>query len=354
MKISSNRNKTRFWLFNILFAVILFVTAMAQTSLIEVTAEVDKSVITIGDRITYSLKIKRDKNLKIEQPGPAANLGMFEIKDYDIHDPVEENGTIVEQFDYVISVYDTGKFVIPPFPVAFFPSDTSKEYQIIKSEPIDITVKSLLSAENNEIKDIKPPLLIPINYWRIIVISGGSLILIAVIIFVIYYYKRKKQGKPLFRKEIIRPAHEIAFEDLEQLIAKSYLEEKKYKEFFSELSNILRHYLENRFFITAMEETTTELLESLQEIDLQNGALEKVREVLDLSDLIKFAKYEPQKHEIEKTIELTKDFIHITHLEFKAVEFEEEADLPSTEEENEVPSEEELEKDNQKNTEVLE
>lgn len=353
MKLNSNRNDKSFLLFNILFVVILLITAIAQTSLIEVTAEVDKSVITIGDRITYTLKIKRDKNLRIEQPGPAANLGMFEIKDYDIHKPVEDNGIIVEQFDYVISVFDTGKFVIPPFPVAFFPSDTSKKYQIIKSEPIEITVESLLSAGNNEIKDIKPPLLIPVNYIRIISIGGGILILIGIILFLFYYYKKKKQGKPLFRKEVIRPAHEIAFEDLEKLLGKSYLEEKKYKEFFSELSDILKHYLENRFFIAAMEETTTELLESLQEIDLQDGAFEKVKEVLDLSDLVKFAKYEPQKHEIEKTIELTKDFIHITHLEFKAVEFQEEAELQSTAEENQVSSQEERDKDNQKNTEVL-
>lgn len=343
--MSQNLNKSNrreFLLFYIFLILILFALAAAQSSLIEVTAEVDKSVITIGDRITYTLKINRDKNLKIEQPGPAANLGMFEIKDYEIHDPVEKDGNIVEQYDYTISVFDTGKFVIPPFPVAFFPSDTSKKYQIIKSEPIEITVESLLSAENNEIKDIKPPLLIPMNYARIILIGGCILVLASVIFFLFYYYKKKKQGKPLFRKEVIRPAHEIAFEELEKLLGTSYLEEKKYKQFFSQLSDILKHYLENRFFITAMEETTTELLESLQEIDLKDGAFEKAKEVLDLSDLIKFAKYEPQTEEIEKTIELTKEFIHITQLEFKAVEIEE-AQLDT--EDSKVSPEEELEKE---------
>lgn len=204
MKQNSNKsNKRKFLLINIFFVQILLIIAVAQTSLIEVTSDVDKSIITIGDRITYTLKIKRDKNLRIEQPGPAANLGMFEIKDYEIHDPVEDKEIIVEQFDYVISVFDTGKFVIPPFPVAFFSSDTSQEYQIIKSEPIEITVESLLSAENNEIKDIKPPLLIPINYIQIILIAGGILVLIGVIIFLFYYYKKKKQGKPLFKCSIL-------------------------------------------------------------------------------------------------------------------------------------------------------
>lgn len=340
----NKRRKRKFLLFNIVFVLILIVVATAQTSLIEVTADVDKSVITIGDQITYSLKINRDKNLKIQQPGPAANLGMFEIKDYEIYDPVEENGNIIEQYDYVLSVFDTGKFVIPPFPVAFFPSDSSQKYQIIKSEPIEITVESLLSAENNEIKDIKPPLLIPINYVRLILIGAGILVVVGALIFLFYYYRKKKQGKPLFRKELIRPAHEIAYEELEELLKKPYLEERKHKQFFTGLSDILKHYLENRFFITAMEETTTELLESLEEVDLQDGAFEKMKEVLDLSDLVKFAKFEPQTKEIEKTIEQTREFIHITQLEFKAVELEEE--IQADNEDRHVSSEEELEKEN--------
>jgi len=323
MRINSNRrniNHVTSRLISVSFVLILLITVIAQASLIEVTGEVDKSVITIGDRITYSLKIKRDKNLRIEQPGPAANLGSFEIKDYEIHDPVEEDGNIVEQYDYVISVFDTGKFVIPPFPVAFFPSDTSHKYQIIQSEPIEITVESLLSAEDNEIKDIKPPLLIPVEYTRIILIGGGFLLLIGIGAFLFYYYKKRKQGVPLFKREVIRPAHEIAFEALEELLRKPYLEDAKFKQFFTELSDILRHYLENRFFITAMEETTAELLESLQEIELQDGNWSNAKEILDLSDLVKFAKYEPQQQEIENTVELTRTLIKSTHLEFEAVE----------------------------------
>lgn len=292
----------------------------AQSSLIEVSAAVDQSVITIGDRITYTLIIKHDKNLKIEQPGPAANLGMFEIKDYEFHEPTEQDGIIVEQYDYTISVYDTGKFVIPPFPIAFSTSDTSHDYQIIKSEPIDITVKSLLQAEDTDIKDIKPPLLIPANYLRLILIGGGVLLLIAVTIFAIYYYRKRKKGEPLFRKEVIRPAHEIAFEELELLLGKSYINDGKFKEFFTELSDILRHYLENRFYITAMEETTTEVLESIKEIELPDDSFEKVKEALDLSDLVKFAKYQPQPQEIDRAVEMSREFINLTRLEFEPVE----------------------------------
>ena len=100
----------------IIFGVIVFAAPalLAQEkSLIEVQSEVDTS-------------INRDKDLRIMKPGEGLNLGMFEIKDYKFHDPVEKDGRLIEKYDFTISVYDTGKFTIPPFPVAYFPVDTSQ------------------------------------------------------------------------------------------------------------------------------------------------------------------------------------------------------------------------------------
>ncbi|MFQ5584604.1 MAG: hypothetical protein ACE5GL_09240, partial [Calditrichia bacterium] len=278
------------------------------------------SVITIGDRVTYTLKITRDKNLRIKQPGPGANLGMFEIKDYNIQPPVETDGKITEQFDYVISVFDTGKFVIPPFPVAFFPSDTSRKYQIIESEPVNIFVKSLLSEGDVDIRDIKPPLEPPYNYTRLILLLGGLLLLIAAAVAGYIIYRKRKHGEPIFRKEVIRPAHEIAYEELDKLLASKLLEKGEFKQFYSKLSDILRLYLENRFFIRALEDTTSELMDSLKEIEISEENSAICKEVLDLADLVKFAKYIPQTEETNRAVQLVKEFIEATHLEFEAVE----------------------------------
>jgi len=315
-----NRNKTAVNTSILYFGLSVFFIIHAQDPLIEVAAEVDKSIITIGDRVTYTLKITRGKNLRIEQPGPGANLGMFEIKDYKIHEPIERDNHIIEQFDYSISVFDTGKFVIPPFPVAFFPSDTSQKFEIISSEPINIFVESLLTSEDADIKDIKPPLLLPVNYTRLIILIGSAILLIIAGIAGYFFYNKHKKGEPLFRKEIIRPAHEIAYEDLEKLLSSSLLDKNNFKAFYSELSDIFRAYIENRFFINAMEETTSELMESIEEIELPNGSLEKCQEILNLSDLVKFAKYIPQQNETEQAIQNLKDFIDATHLEFDSVE----------------------------------
>ncbi len=309
-------------------AVIILVAAAAlvwsSQPLIRVAAQVDKSVITIGDRITYTLTITHHKNLSIEKPGPGANLGQFEIKDYRIYDPVRKDDLVTEKFEYSISVFDTGKFVIPPFPVAFTTSDTSRKYQIIKSEPIEIYVKSVLTAQDATLKDIKPPVSIPFDYWYWVWRGIVLLLLIAAGLAALYIIRRRKAGKPLFRKEVIRPAHEIALEALTELKSRwrDMLANGEHKALFTEISDILRKYLENRFFIQAMEETTYEIRHSLQEMELEEEAQQRVIQVLELADQVKFAKYIPGETETEHCLGLLEDFINETKLVFEAVEQE--------------------------------
>lgn len=289
----------------------------AQSPLIEVAAAVDKSVITIGDRVTYTLKIDRKKGLKVNDPGKGTNLGMFEIKEYMIHDSVAAGERVIQQFDYVISVYDTGRFVIPPFPLAFLPTDTSTKYQIITSQPLEIYVKSVVNDPNADIHDVRPPLGIPPDYLRLALMIGSLLLGLAALGFAYWMYRRSKQGQPVFRKEPPRPAHEVALAELQKLLQSGLLAAGEYKLFYSELSDIARRYIERRFFINAMEETTTEILASLNGVSLSPGQVELAREMLNACDLVKFAKYVPGNAETEAAVSLVWEFIERTRPVFE-------------------------------------
>lgn len=330
--MSKNFNKTGehykiLLILSIVFLLLGSLNILADEALIQVKAEVDKSVITIGDRLHYVLTIAHDKKLFIQQPGPGANLGMFEIKDYTIHDPVEQQGMIVQQFDYEISVFDTGRFVIPSFPVAFAESDTSRDYQIIQSEPLEIFVKSVLTAEDREIKDIKPPQSIPINYRKWLQFSLMVVLVLAIIVFLIYWFRLRKRGISFFRKETIRPAHEVALEELFALRDRwrEMLNRGEHKLLFTELSEILRKYFENRYFIKALEETTSEISDSLDEVNIENEQKNSALAILEFSDLVKFAKYLPNEIEVENQLKELENFIFQTKLVFEAVEEKEEA-----------------------------
>jgi hypothetical protein len=327
----------------VFFLLILSFSNILANSLIRVGAEVDKSVITIGDRINYTLTIEHDKTLHIEQPGPGANLGQFEIKDYLILDPVEKDNIIIQKFNYEISVFDTGRFVIPPFPVAFFESDTSKKFQIIQSEPIEIFVESVLTAEDAEIKDIKPPIEIPFDYKYWIIVGSIVLLFIAATLFGYYYIRQRRRGILLFKKEVIRPAHEIALEELSKIKEnwKDMLLNGEHKLLYTLLSETIRRYFENRYFIKALEETTQEIRISLGEVEIESELKQSAFEILDQADIVKFAKYVPNEEETEKIIFDVEDFVEKT----KLIEESEELEIPMEEKEQVI-----LEKNNVENS----
>lgn len=294
--------------------------AAEQQPLIEVQAKVDTSVITIGDQITYSIIINRAKDLRIIRPGEGLNLGSFEIKGYHFPKPVERDGRIIERFDFTISVYDTGRFVIPPYPLAYFPQDSSKKYQIIEAPSIEIHVKSVVSGEGAKtLKDIKAPIDIPFNYkfWLSVLII---LILIAAAAFIGYrmWKKRQQQGYLIKPPAPPRPAHEVAMEDLQALFNSDLLDKGQVKEFFIRLSDIMRLYLEGRYFIRALEETTTEIMRDVRRHLSDEEQTELLHNILTLSDLVKFAKYRPAKDEIAAVKEQSVAFVQATRLVYEA------------------------------------
>ena len=255
------------------------------------------------------------------KPGEGLNLGMFEIKDYKFHDPLEKDGRLIEKYEFNISVYDTGKFTIPPFPIAYFPVDTSQQYKIIEAPAIDIYVQSVISGDDaRELKDIKFPLAIPFNYFFWISMAV-VIILVAVIAYLGYllWKRRKEKGYIFSPPPPPRPAHEVALEALEQLFQSNLLDEKQFKEFFSRLSDIIRAYLEGRYFFDALEETTREIMADAKKHVENNDLLSDLKNILELSDLIKFAKYIPEDKEIDTAIEQSLNFVNVTKLIYEVV-----------------------------------
>jgi len=303
---------------HLLFLAIISVLPLVGQSLIEVDAAVDRNRITIGDRIVYSLVIDRAESLDIRTPGDAANLGSFEIKDYTVAEPLVKDGRVRETFTYTISVFDTGTYVIPPFPIAFMSPDSQQQF--ITSEPLEIYVESILKEGDIELRDIKPPFNLP-GDWLMWLLMIGGLLLIAGLAFGIWWYYRNQNGEgPVFRKEVIRPAHEVALEELDTLVQSDLLENMQHKSFFTVLSDILRRYVEGRYYIKAMEETTGELMSSMNDADLSAEDIDYLQKSLTNCDLVKFAKFVPTEAQTQDTVKLARAFIERTMLEFEAVE----------------------------------
>ncbi len=307
---------------HIIFLIFIgFCAAQENRPLIEVKSVVDTSHITIGDRITYTLSIDHVDTMRVEKPGEGVHLGQFEIKDYKIYDPVRQEGRILEKFEYVISVFDTGTFVIPPFPVAYFPNDSLGDYKLIEASAITIYVESVIQDEERQLRDVKPPIDIPYDYFLLFSVIS-SIILIGALVYLGYrlYLKRKETGYFIKAPEPPRPAHEVALESLEELLKKDLLSDGLIKEFYSDISEIIRRYIEGRYFIPALEETSREILIELEGQDISEEMLLKAKESLELSDLVKFAKYKPSDEENQNVVSWTREFVEGTMVLFTVEE----------------------------------
>lgn len=301
--------------------LLLFVTFIssvnAQNSLIEINSSVDTSRITIGDRIKYEISIDYSDSLAIEHPGAGINLGQFEIKDYKIQEPIEKENRIYQKYEYTISVFDTGKFTIPPFPIAYFPKDSMQNYKIIEASAINIFVESILGEGEQELKDVKAPINIPFDYILLISVIVIILLLGLGGYFGYRFYKAKKDaGFTIIPKKPKKPAHEIALAAYNKLKDRDLLKQGLIKEYYTECSEILRVYLEHRFFIVALEETTPEILRELKSQEIVKDNLESLKEILELSDYVKFAKYIPSEDENNAILQNCINFVNNTKIEF--------------------------------------
>lgn len=167
----------------------------------------------------------------------------------------------------------------------------------------------LPEIEAEALRDVKPPLELPeiplFFYFLIFVLA-------ILILRGIFYFKRRFQAV-----KVIQPlsAWEKALGKIEQLQRSSLIKQNRFKEFYSQLSEILRGYMEERFLIKAVEMTTQEFLISLRGAqDLTPMQKGKLEDFLTMSDLVKFAKQIPTLQDIEKHLELTRSIILETKL----------------------------------------
>lgn len=166
-------------------------------------------------------------------------------------------------------------------------------------------------AQEADIRDIKPPVYFKTGPFVLIFVC---VMLVLAVFFVLRKVVLKKLKKTNSASSVsFKLPHQIAYEALEELKNKSLPEKGKIKEYFIELSYIVRHYIENRFKIKAAEMTTEEFLFFLTDSDVLGGPHKNLlKEFLRLCDIVKFAKYAPVQQEIEKSFNSAKKFVDET------------------------------------------
>lgn len=293
--------KNNFFLF--IIAATFFMTAglqstHAQTS---VRAFTDARKITIGDQVRLWLEVKPSSRKDVVQWAkmPDSLKGLEIVEKGKIDTIVSKDSFILRQ-RLMVTGFDSGSYYIPSFQFQVSSNGAVSQYA---TDSILLHVQTVAVDTTKAFKPIKEIVEIKFSIWDYWPIMLAAVLLIGFGIFVwIYFYKNKKTKIPALAAKLPpEKAHEKAFRMLNELKEKQLLEQGRSKEYFSELSDIVRVYLEERFDITAMEQTTDELLNLLKKQNDSKAELRKVRPELKLilrtADMAKFAKANPLPHE---------------------------------------------------------
>lgn len=296
---------------NIIF--IIFFISCSFASEIIVDSKVNKSRITIGDLIEYTITIVYQKNLKVELPTKGVNLGNFDIRDYETIGPknVDKN-RISTTIKYIITTYEVGEYEISKVEIKY----NNKQ---IFTEPIKIIVESVKSQDAKDIKDIKKPVLIPFSFLGYFIFAGIIIIIIILAIITIKYLKKRKLQQ---KEEIIlsRSPEEIAYELLAQIEKENLLLKGKIKEYYIKISEAIRKYIEKRYEIMAIEETTEEIFRKMQEANINKDNIIFINLFLSDCDLVKFAKYRPTEQENQNILPRAYEIIKKTQVKIQVNE----------------------------------
>lgn len=281
-------------------AVALSLPAVAS---VKVTASLDSASIMMGRIDTLRLIVDRDAATQgvfplFNKVAPGGYVTLFndtvELGAPVIDTVKQEGGRITERLRVPVQVFDSGFYRLPPF-VYLTASDS------VGSNEVDLNVVPVKVGENDAIsdyRDIADPS--DRSFWDwmpdwLYDLWWLWLLLIVAIASAIYFGRKyRKTGKFITLPEKPQPKPwTVALERLEALKAKGLWENGMEKEYFTQLTDILRDYLYARFGINAMEMTSRQIMQTLAD---QADVKEKrsyVRKILDVADFVKFAKVRP-------------------------------------------------------------
>jgi hypothetical protein len=283
---------------------------------VKVSAGLDSTSILIGSQTHLHLKISYDAKAavpKIQWPtiidslAPKVHVVSKSRIDTIIHDPA--NPTLQSQTqDLVITSFDSGYYAIPPFQFVVN-GDTAHP---ILSDALLMQVRTVPVDTAKGFRDIKGPIQVKFPMIIILEYAGIGLVVLAIIAFLIYYFLKnaKKKPAPIAPKAPPVPSHIKALKALEDLALKKLWQEGKIKEYYSGISDILRVYLDDHYNLGALEMTTDEIMYALRRADLEGTLKNKLKQMLVLSDLVKFAKEQPLPTENESILGNAIDFIN--------------------------------------------
>lgn len=257
-----------------------------------VTSEVDTTFIKIGDQINFKMIVEVDSTDVVIFP-EGQTFSPLETVEAFATDTTHKKDRVTLQKIYALTQFDSGSYKLPSQRIeingmGYF---TDSLQVNVATVPVDTLAQKMF--------DIKPLIQVEksnAGLWKILLIILAILALIAGLV---YWFVFRKKTLTEEEKEALLPPYDRALLELKKLDNSKYLIKDEYKQYYSELTDIVRSYLEEDVHVSALESTTDELINKLEmlkdagELKLENDTIRQFKNILQTADLVKFAKSKP-------------------------------------------------------------
>jgi len=280
------------------------------------TAILDTNSILIGDQIKLNISVELEENESYNWPKFTDTVfNKVEILKRGKIIEIKTETTKIFSQQLTITSFDSGSYYIPPFVFnenkktnglllnvnTILITDSSGMADI--SLPVKGTEEDFTEEELSEMRQEK---------WNVFFMIIAALLLCALVYYLIKKYKKEEV---ILKPKKIIAAHITALNKLQNLNKQKLWQKGELKEYYSEISTIIREYTELRFGFNALELPTSDILLKLTQIKIEKETIQNIETILKRSDNIKYAKGFSIEEENKQTMNLSVDFIKKTKIE---------------------------------------
>ncbi len=284
-------------------------TAGAQQTLIDV--KVDTADILIGQQTTLHVTVTTDPNRRIIIPLPGDTLMTgVEVLSVSDADSTVADGRLIIRRDILVTSFDSSLYLLPPF-VAIDGADTIESDQValkVSTVPVDVDNPE----QFYDIKDVWKPPFVLADYYPWIFGILTALFVVCVIGYLVQRYRRHRSEVPVKPAEPELPPYETAIRELDSIKDQKLWQQGLNKEYYTQVTDTLRRYISRRYGVNAMEKTSEEILAIIERETDERTVYDTLRQVLRLSDYVKFAKLHPLPDENDESMRNAYLFVNQT------------------------------------------
>ncbi len=296
----------------IILLIICSISLRAAPALADValSAKVSPATATIGDRLTYTITLRGDAGeelrpqVRLTDPGPFEIIGVKEEKP-----ATQASGATAAGIVFTLAPFETGRLKLPVYVYEW--KDASGKTRTAKTSAIFVEIKSVIADKSTEpnpdaIRSQAEPKIDWAGYIPAVLI----ILLVTAAAVLLFAFIRKRNRQKAAPPLPAETPYEAAVKNLHRIKRKNLYASGKVKEYFSDISDTIRRYIEDGFHVEAMEKTTSEL-----ENDFPKPLITfrgEVTDMLKLCDGAKFAKIIPTPNEAESILKSAGDFVEKT------------------------------------------